>query len=208
MPGAEGTLLVHIDRSNLGLGAASAPNQLYIQHQSQQEGSNGPHEHGIVSLPRVTPISSPSAFLGRGSSPGAGHAPDTASSSTSTKAVAWRHVVSRASSIVVSNFMLLSFSFAAALAMAWPLPGRVVASWSVGDVRVVQAINNFLVFLISGLTLKSDDFRCVLAAELVERDFRYSTLSSRAWLCWPCCCGCVVNSAPHTGSPHISNCLS
>ncbi|KAF6235189.1 SBF-like CPA transporter family-domain-containing protein [Scenedesmus sp. NREL 46B-D3] len=58
--------------------------------------------------------------------------------------------------------MLLSFSFAAALAMAWPLPGKAVASWTVGDVRVVQAANNFLVFLISGLTLKSDDFRALM----------------------------------------------
>lgn len=63
------------------------------------------------------------------------------------------------SAFVLNNFMLLSFSLAAALAMAWPLPGRVVASWAIGDVRVVQAINNFMVFLISGLTLKSDDFR-------------------------------------------------
>jgi len=165
MPGAESTQLdlVHIDRIHLGPGAASAPNQLHIQHQSQQEGSTGPQEHGNSSLPRVAPNSSPSAYLGGGSNPGAG-APDMASSSTSSKAVTWRHVASRASDFVVHNFMLLSFSFAAALAMAWPLPGRVVASWSVGDVRVVQAINNFLVFLISGLTLKSDDFRCALAA--------------------------------------------
>jgi hypothetical protein len=75
----------------------------------------------------------------------------------------------RLAAFAVNNFMLLSFSVAAAAAMAWPLPGKVVASWAVGDIRVVQAINNFLVFLISGLTLKSDDFRCV------------------------CCCGrCVV----------------
>lgn len=64
---------------------------------------------------------------------------------------------------VLENFMLLSFSLAAAFAMAWPLPGKVVASWAIADVRVIQALNNFLVFLISGLTLKSDDFRYGLA---------------------------------------------
>lgn len=67
----------------------------------------------------------------------------------------------RAGQFALDNFMLLSFSCAAALAMAWPLPGKLIASWTVGDVRIVQAVNNFLVFLISGLTLKSDEFRQV-----------------------------------------------
>lgn len=78
----------------------------------------------------------------------------------SGKRARWQRLKAGTAAFVLSNFMLISFSLAAALAMAWPLPGKVVASWSVGDVRVVQAINNFLVFLISGLTLKSDDFRC------------------------------------------------
>jgi hypothetical protein len=69
-----------------------------------------------------------------------------------------------AKQFALDNFMLLSFSFAAALAMAWPVPGKAVASWAVGDVRIVQAANNFLVFLISGLTLKSDDFRWAVDA--------------------------------------------
>lgn len=81
------------------------------------------------------------------------------SNSSSSKRGRWQQARSRAGAFVVSNFMLISFSLAAALAMAWPVPGKAVASWSVGDVRVVQAFNNFAVFLISGLTLKSDDFR-------------------------------------------------
>lgn len=81
------------------------------------------------------------------------------SGASSCTAARWEQLKGSTSTFVLNNFMLLSFSLAAALAMAWPLPGRVVASWSVGDVRVVQAINNFMVFLISGLTLKSDDFR-------------------------------------------------
>jgi hypothetical protein len=83
----------------------------------------------------------------------------SASSSHTTSSIKWQKAKASISAFVLNNFMLLSFSLAAALAMAWPLPGRVVASWSIGDVRVVQAVNNFLVFLISGLTLKSDDFR-------------------------------------------------
>lgn len=89
---------------------------------------------------------------------------DDAGASRTSKTAVWQQAKARLSVFVLNNFMLLSFSLAAAVAMAWPLPGRVVASWSVGDVRVVQAINNFIVFLISGLTLKSDDFRWARAA--------------------------------------------
>jgi hypothetical protein len=90
-----------------------------------------------------------------GSSPLPQHTQDPSSS----KHDRWQQAKARVSAFVTTNFMLISFSLAAALAMAWPLPGKVVASWAVGDVRIVQAINNFMVFLISGLTLKSDDFR-------------------------------------------------
>lgn len=72
----------------------------------------------------------------------------------------WRKV----QAFVISNFMPISFSLAAALALAWPVPGLWLGSWKIGDVRVVQAINNFLVFLISGLTLDSRDFRYSLAS--------------------------------------------
>lgn len=91
-----------------------------------------------------------------GSSPLPQHTQDPSSSSKHDR---WQQAKARVFAFVITNFMLISFSLAAALAMAWPLPGKVVASWAVGDVRIVQAINNFMVFLISGLTLKSDDFR-------------------------------------------------
>lgn len=86
--------------------------------------------------------------------------PSTAPSSNSSSKSCIRHFTkARIQAAIIEHFMLLSFTLAAALAMAWPLPGKVIAGWSVGDIRVVQAVNNFLVFLISGLTLKSDDFR-------------------------------------------------
>eukprot|EP00878_Enallax_costatus_P042518 GHUV01049905.1.p1 GENE.GHUV01049905.1~~GHUV01049905.1.p1 ORF type:complete len:333 (+),score=70.69 GHUV01049905.1:307-1305(+) len=85
----------------------------------------------------------------------------SSSSSKPTKASRWI-TLAKLKAFIVDNFMLLSFSLAAAAAMAWPLPGKVVASWSVADVRVIQVLNNFLVFLISGLILKSDDFRALL----------------------------------------------
>lgn len=44
----------------------------------------------------------------------------------------WHQAKASTSAFIINNFMLLSFSLAAALAMAWPLPGRVVASWAVG----------------------------------------------------------------------------
>jgi hypothetical protein len=106
------------------------------------------HSSATGASAALQPSSSPS-----GTSPGPGGSSHTSSS------IRWQKAKASIPVFVLNNFMLLSFSLAAALAMAWPLPGRVVASWSIGDVRVVQAVNNFLVFLISGLTLKSDDFR-------------------------------------------------
>lgn len=44
-------------------------------------------------------------------------------------------------------------------ALAWPEPGKVVGSWHVKDVRIVQALNNFFVFLVSGLTLRTKDIK-------------------------------------------------
>jgi hypothetical protein len=94
------------------------------------------------------------------------------------------HLTRWARQFALDNFMLLSFSLAAALAMAWPVPGKAVASWAVGDVRMVQAANNFLVFLISGLTLKSDDFRCTGLACLAADQCAYVFLRIQLKLRW------------------------
>jgi sodium/bile acid cotransporter 7 len=60
---------------------------------------------------------------------------------------------------VVSNFLPLSFAFALLIALLWPLPGGVVGSLQLSGVRAVQAANNVVVFLISGLTLAMSDVR-------------------------------------------------
>lgn len=62
----------------------------------------------------------------------------------------------------VAYFLPLAFLVAVAFALALPLPGKVVGSWHVSDVRVVQAINKVVVFLISGLTLRTDHLKSAL----------------------------------------------
>jgi sodium/bile acid cotransporter 7 len=60
---------------------------------------------------------------------------------------------------VIDNYLPLAFLVALVIALSFPLPGRAVASWHVGDVRIVQAINNFSVFLVSGLTLRTREVK-------------------------------------------------
>ncbi len=71
-------------------------------------------------------------------------------------------LLQRLKAIGRDHFMPISFLIATILAISWPVPGAAVASWQGGNIRIVQAINNALVFLISGLTLRSDDFRAML----------------------------------------------
>ena len=68
-------------------------------------------------------------------------------------------VLARLRKFVVANYLLLAFAFAISLAMAWPVPGRAVAAPQVASVHIVQAVNNFLVFLISGLTLRPKEVK-------------------------------------------------
>lgn len=60
---------------------------------------------------------------------------------------------------VIRNFLPLAFLIAVVVAMSFPFPGKVVASLHIGDVRIVQAINNFFVFLVSGLTLRTNEVK-------------------------------------------------
>lgn len=47
-------------------------------------------------------------------------------------------------------------------ALAYPMPGRKVAAWSAGSIAIVQAVNNCMVFLLSGLTLRTTESRDTL----------------------------------------------
>lgn len=68
----------------------------------------------------------------------------------------------RTAKLIVEYFLPICFLVAVTIALAFPLPGRVVGSWNVKGFRIVQAINNFIVFLISGLTLKTAELRSAL----------------------------------------------
>ena len=60
---------------------------------------------------------------------------------------------------MVTNYLLLAFAVAISFSLAWPVPGRAVAAPQVASVRIVQAINTFVVFLISGLTLRPKEVK-------------------------------------------------
>eukprot|EP00243_Klebsormidium_subtile_P002542 TRINITY_DN1508_c0_g1_i4.p1 TRINITY_DN1508_c0_g1~~TRINITY_DN1508_c0_g1_i4.p1 ORF type:complete len:400 (+),score=16.87 TRINITY_DN1508_c0_g1_i4:100-1299(+) len=63
---------------------------------------------------------------------------------------------------VINNFLPLGFLVALVFALSWPQPGQEVASWKIGSIRAIQALNNICVFFISGLTLKSNDLKQAL----------------------------------------------
>ncbi|KAL3156037.1 hypothetical protein ABBQ32_013025 [Trebouxia sp. C0010 RCD-2024] len=67
---------------------------------------------------------------------------------------------------IVQNYLPLVFAVAIIVAMSWPTPGLKVSSLIVKGVHVIQALNTFLVFLVSGLTLNISDLRAALKAWL------------------------------------------
>lgn len=50
-------------------------------------------------------------------------------------------------------------------ALVWPAPGKAMAKPKVEGFRVVQTINVVIIFIISGLTLKTDDIKTALSKE-------------------------------------------
>jgi hypothetical protein len=139
---------------------------VHQHHQQQQQH----HKPDVDLLSKGQPDSAGGSAPVQISLPDSAIASDADAPSVQKQQLLRLHQLARwARQFALDNFMLLSFSLAAALAMAWPMPGKAVASWAVGDVRIVQAANNFLVFLISGLTLKSDDFRCASATGLATQ---------------------------------------
>ncbi|KAK9917371.1 hypothetical protein WJX75_003627 [Coccomyxa subellipsoidea] len=69
----------------------------------------------------------------------------------------WMRHLQAMKAFVITNYLPLAFLVALVWAMSWPEPGKVVGSWQIRDARVVQAINNFFVFLVSGLTLRTKE---------------------------------------------------
>ena len=61
-------------------------------------------------------------------------------------------------SFFITNFLPIGFLFILIISLSAPYPGSVVASWKfLGGIGVVQAINNVIVFFISGLTLNTKE---------------------------------------------------
>ena len=54
---------------------------------------------------------------------------------------------------VITNFLPIGFLCALVFALAYPLPGKAVATIQLFNVGAIQAVNSFNVFFISGLTL-------------------------------------------------------
>ncbi|CAM9474110.1 unnamed protein product [Pylaiella littoralis] len=71
----------------------------------------------------------------------------------------------RARKFCLKNILPLGFLFVLIIALVWPAPGEAVAKPTVEDFRVIQTINVVIIFLISGLTLKTDDIKEALGKE-------------------------------------------
>lgn len=58
---------------------------------------------------------------------------------------------------VMKNILPLGFFVVLVWAILWPVPGETFSKPEVEDFRVVSTINVLVIFIISGLTLKTDD---------------------------------------------------
>eukprot|EP00903_Cladosiphon_okamuranus_P008764 g8396.t1 len=65
----------------------------------------------------------------------------------------------------IKNVLPLGFFVALVIALSWPAPGKAVGTPKVEGFRVVQTINVVIIFIISGLTLKTDDIKEALSKE-------------------------------------------
>ncbi|KAK9901268.1 hypothetical protein WJX75_003294 [Coccomyxa subellipsoidea] len=66
---------------------------------------------------------------------------------------------------LLNNFLPFAFFVALIIALAWPLPGQKVLIPVVKDVHVVTFVNICTVFLISGLTLRTDELKQALTRQ-------------------------------------------
>jgi uncharacterized membrane protein YhaH (DUF805 family) len=64
--------------------------------------------------------------------------------------------------LIITNFLPLGLLVVLLWALVWPQPGQATASLRVGKSRVIEPLNNAIVFFISGLTLRMEDFQNVL----------------------------------------------
>lgn len=78
----------------------------------------------------------------------------------------WPRIWARTKEVFVSQFLLISYIIATILALAWPVPGKAVVSVSFSvnghSYAVFKTLNIMIVFLISGMMLKTDDIKKAL----------------------------------------------
>ncbi|CAM9186999.1 unnamed protein product [Chrysoparadoxa australica] len=65
----------------------------------------------------------------------------------------------RAQAFCLKNFLPLGFLISLIMALAWPTPGDVISSYKVGAFRLIPTINVITIFIVSGLTLKTDEIK-------------------------------------------------
>lgn len=62
---------------------------------------------------------------------------------------------------IVKNFIIFALSVAVIVAFSYPFPGKEASKIVSNEIKVIEFINNVLVFLISGLTLRIEDMKSV-----------------------------------------------
>jgi solute carrier family 10 (sodium/bile acid cotransporter), member 7 len=62
---------------------------------------------------------------------------------------------------VVDNFLICALFIAVLIAFSYPYPGKLVAQIRSDNIKVIDFINNVVVFLISGLSLRIEDLKSV-----------------------------------------------
>lgn len=82
----------------------------------------------------------------------------------------WPKLRAKLHKLFIDQFLLISYFVAALIALTWPTPGKAVLSldFSVNgrNYQVIKTLNIMIVFLISGLMLKTDDIKAALKHKL------------------------------------------
>jgi len=71
-------------------------------------------------------------------------------------------LLKKVQAFVIENFLLVGFCGAVIFAFAYPFGGKLFYSWQAGDYRIIELLNNCVVFFISGVTLKLEDLKTVV----------------------------------------------
>lgn len=76
--------------------------------------------------------------------------PPTAATNTVSTPPTWSAILKKK---IIENFLPLGFAVALIFSLSYPLPGKTLAGYTFMGIYLTQAINNVIVFFISGITL-------------------------------------------------------